>query len=407
MKKTITHPSTFRRLLVLVISLALLLAGCTSGPTNVSLPSGGGKTALGPIKIGAAGPFSGQLSKIGLDSLNAIRMAVDEVNEAGGIGGRKIEVVVGDDGADPARALTVAERFAADPDLVGVIGPMNSDAVNAALPVYERNGLVIISQSATNPKLTEQGYNVMHRVCPRDDDQGPAAATFIAETLQAKKVYILDDKGIYGQGLADQVEKKLKELGVIQIQRGQISPDDRDFAAILLRIRQFDPDLLFLALPNPAQAANLVRQARSSGLKFQVMGGDGLKEKDQLIKAAGGAAEGMYVTSIGPSLQLIPEARDFVKKFEGKYGAMSIFSGQSYEATRLLLEAIKKAVKPDGKVSRADVLAAVHQTRDYRGILGFPVGFTANGDLLGGTIYVLQVKGDDFVQVKTVQSGRR
>ncbi|MCL4426362.1 MAG: branched-chain amino acid ABC transporter substrate-binding protein, partial [Firmicutes bacterium] len=399
MKKSFIQASVINLSLVVLLVLGSLLSGCSGGQSSPGKESGAVKATLSTIKIGAAGPFSGQLSKIGLDSLNAIKMAVDEVNQAGGIGGRQVEVVVGDDGADPARALTVAEKFAADPALVGVIGPMNSDAVNAALPVYERNGLVVISQSATNPKLTQQGYKVMHRICPRDDDQGPAAALFIAQDLKAQRVYILDDKGIYGQGLADQVEKKLKELGMSQVQRGQVSPDDRDFAAILLRIRQANPDLLFLALPNPAQAANLVRQARSAGLKFQVMGGDGLKEKDQLIKASGGTAEGMYVTSIGPSLELIPEAKNFVKAFEGKYGAMSIFSGQSYEATRVLLDAIKKSIQAGGKVSRADVLAAVHNTRDYRGILGFPIGFTDKGDLLGGTIYVLQVKGDDFVQV--------
>lgn len=357
-------------------------------------------TELPPVKIGAAGPFTGDLSKIGLDSLNAIRMAVDEANAEGGVGGRKIEVVVGDDAGDPARAVIVADKFAMDRSVLGVVGPMNSGAVNAALPTYQRAGLVIISQSATNPSLTELGYKVMHRICPRDDAQGPAAARFIAEELGAKNVYIIDDKGAYGQGLADQVAPALEKAGV-RVTRGQITPEDRDFSPILTKVKAAAPDLLYLALPNPAQAAALIKQAVGLGLRTKLMGGDGLKERDQLIAGAGGAAEGMYVTAIGRDIKDVPEAQGFIKKFESKYGAMSIFSGQSYEATKILIQAMRKAAgnNPAG-LTRAAVLEAVHNTRGYRGILGFPVSFNAKGDVVGASIYVFQVKGGDFVQVK-------
>ncbi|MDI7245936.1 MAG: branched-chain amino acid ABC transporter substrate-binding protein [Bacillota bacterium] len=355
---------------------------------------------LPPVKIGAAGPFTGDLSKIGLDSLNAIRMAVDEANAEGGVGGRKIEVVIGDDAGDPSRAVIVADKFSMDGSVLGVVGPMNSGAVNAALPTYQRAGLVLISQSATNPSLTELGYKVMHRICPRDDAQGPAAARFIVEQLGAKNVYVIDDKGAYGQGLADQVAAALEKAGV-KVTRGQITPEDRDFSPILTRVKSAAPDLLYLGLPNPAQAAALIKQAVGLGLHPKLMGGDGLKEKDQLIAGAGGAAEGMYVTAIGRDIKDVPEAQGFIKKFESKYDAMSIFSGQSYEATKILIEAMRKAAgnNPAG-LTRAAVLEAVHNTRGYRGILGFPVSFNAKGDVVGASIYVFQVKGGDFVQVK-------
>lgn len=357
-------------------------------------------TELPPVKIGAAGPFTGDLSKIGLDSLNAIRMAVDEANAEGGVGGRKIEIVVGDDAGDPARAVIVADKFAMDRSVLGVVGPMNSGAVNAALPTYQRAGLVLISQSATNPSLTELGYKVMHRICPRDDAQGPAAARFIVEELGVKNVYIIDDKGAYGQGLADQVAAALEKAGV-RVTRGQITPEDRDFSPILTKVKAAAPDLLYLALPNPAQAAALIKQAVGLGLRTKLMGGDGLKERDQLIAGAGGAAEGMYVTAIGRDIKDVPEAQGFIKKFESKYGAMSIFSGQSYEATKILIQAMRKAAgnNPAG-LTRAAVLEAVHNTQGYRGILGFPVSFNTKGDVVGASIYVFQVKGGDFVQVK-------
>ncbi|MCR4403301.1 MAG: branched-chain amino acid ABC transporter substrate-binding protein [Firmicutes bacterium] len=375
------------------IAALVTLAVCAlSGPAfGKDLPS---------VKIGAAGPFTGDLSKIGLDSLNAIRMAVDEANAEGGVAGRKIEIVVGDDAGDPARAVTVADKFAMDRSVLGVIGPMNSGAVNAALPTYQRAGLVIISQSATNPSLTERGYSVMHRICPRDDAQGPAAARFIAEELGAKTVYVIDDKGAYGQGLGDQVAAALEKAGV-KVGRGQITPEDRDFSPILTKVKAAAPDLLYLALPNPAQAAALIKQAVGLGLRPKLMGGDGLKERDQLIAGAGGAAEGMYVTAIGRDIKDVPEAQKFIKAFEGKYGAMSIFSGQSYEATKLLIDAMRKAAGSDPlALTRASVLQAVHRTQGYRGILGFPISFDSKGDVLGASIYVFQVKGGDFVQVK-------
>jgi branched-chain amino acid transport system substrate-binding protein len=355
---------------------------------------------LPPVKIGAAGPFTGDLSKIGLDALNAIQMAVEEANAEGGIKGRKIEVAIGDDMGDPSKGVLVAEKFAMDKNVLGVVGPMNSATVSAALPAYDRAGLVIISQSATNPDLSERGYRVMHRICPRDDAQGPAAARFIAEEVKAKNVYIIDDKGTYGQGLADQVAAALGPLGV-KVTRGQITLEDRDFSPILTRVKATQPDLIYLGLSNPAQAAGLMKQAIGLGLSARFMGGDCMKEKDQLVAGAGGAAEGMYVTAIGKDIAEVPAAREFIKKFEGKYGAMSVFSGQSYEATKILIEALRVAAGDDpAGLTKAKALDAVHSIRDYKGIMGFPIGFDEKGDVLGASIYVYQVENGDFREVK-------
>jgi branched-chain amino acid transport system substrate-binding protein len=358
----------------------------------------------GPVKIGAAGPFTGDLSKIGLDSLNAIQMAVDEFNEAGGLDGRKVEVVVGDDGGDPAKGNLVADKFISDPNVVGVVGPMNSSVVNAALGAYDKAGLVLISQSATTSDLTDRGFAVMHRICPRDDSQGLAAATFIANELGVRRVYLLDDKSTYGQGLAEEVAKDLEALGVTETKRDQVSDKDKDFSSLITLLKTFDPDLVYMAFANPAQAANLARQMRSAGLEPKLMGGDGCREKDQLIGGGGPAVQGMYVTAIGRDIKEVPEANAFVQKFESKYQGLSIFSGQSYEATKVLLAAIKDAAK-SGKVDRPGVLKAVHATSGYKGILGFPMGFDEKGDVVGGEIIVLTVQGGDFAPVKEYKTG--
>jgi branched-chain amino acid transport system substrate-binding protein len=383
-----------KRILVLVAAVSAVLvfsAAACSRPES-------------PIKIGAAGPFTGDLSKIGLDSLNALKMAVDEFNEAGGVNGRTVAVVVGDDGGDPAKGNVVADKFISDPAVLGVIGPMNSSVVSAALQAYEKAGLVLISQSATTSDLTDRGFKVMHRICPRDDAQGRAAATFIFRELQAQKVYILDDKSTYGQGLADEVAKDLKAYGLTQVKRDQVSDKDKDFSSLISLIKAFRPDLVYTAFANPAQAANLAKQMASVGLAPKLMGGDGCREKDQLIGGGGPAVQGMYVTALGRDVKEVPEAKAFVEKFESRYKGMSIFSGQTYEATKILLAAIKEAART-GQLNRQGVLKAVHATKDYKGTLGFPVSFDDKGDVLGSEVFVLTVKGDDFASVKKYSTG--
>lgn len=348
----------------------------------------------GTVKIAAQGPFTGEVAKIGLDALNAVRLAVEDFNARGGP--VKVELVVADDEASPARSLSVGERLVADRSVMGVIGPMTSGTTAAVLPVFEKASLAVVSQSATNPDLTEGGYRVMHRVCPRDDAQGPAAADFIHSQLGARRVYVIDDKGAYGVGLADQVSARLQQHGVTVV-RGQIAQTDRDFAAMLTQVKGHTPDLLYLAIQNPAQAAAILKQMHALGLRCQVMGGDGIGEREELIAGASGLAEGVYVTSLGPSLKSTPGGRQFAERFEAKYGPMSIFTGQSYDAAMALLEAIGRAAAA-GKVTRESVLEALKSVR-YEGVMGIPIAFGPKGDLVGSSVFILKVQGNDFVQV--------
>ena len=194
------------------------------------------------------------------------------------------------------------------------------------------------------------------------------------------------------------MEAALKKAGV-RTTRGQITMEDRDFAPILTRVRAANPDLLYLGLANPAQAAALIKQAAGLGMKLPLMGGDGLKEKDQLITGSAGLAEGMYVTSIGKDIREVPEAQEFIVKFEARYGALSVFGGQSYEAANILIDAMRRASDDPMKLTRANVMAALAATSNYQGILGFPISFDSRGDVVGARIYVYQVKDNDFVAV--------
>lgn len=372
----------------LLLSTAILSA--IGGPVALASPK------TGPIRIGAAGPYSGDLSKIGLDALNAIKFALDEVNKGGGIDGRKIELSIGDDSADPSKALLVTEKFGTDASIVGVIGPMNSACVAASLPSYQQVGLPIITPSAGNSGLGDRGMSVFHRLCSRDDAQGPVIAKFITTELKARRVYVLDDKTTYGQSLADQAFKSLDGKDLAELKRGQVSADDKDLSPILTRIKAEKPDVVFMGLSSPAQAAALVKQAPGVGLRTTFMGGTAQKERDQFIKGSSGLAEGSYVLSVGKDIHDVPAAKDFVTRFERKHGAISAFSSQAYEATNVLIDAIRRAADKGKEVTRASVQKALDATDGFKGVLGFPISFNKKGDLVGYRIYVLKVKDGDF-----------
>jgi branched-chain amino acid transport system substrate-binding protein len=391
--------------LALVFALGLVAAGCGGDDDGDTETTAAGGESSAPaeqveVKIGAAGPFTGQLAKIGTDALQSIKMAVEDFNASGAMPGVTVSVVEGDDAADPAKATAVAEKYASDDAVVGVVGPMTSSAVKAALPILDEAGIPMVTQSATNDELSDMGVTVFHRICPKDGIQGPSIAQFLVDDLKVKKVYIIDDKGTYSQGLADQVEKALKDNGVTT-ERAQITPEDKDFSAVLTKVKTFAPDMLFTPIPSPAQAAAIAKQAKSMGINVPQGGGDGVKDPTEFIANAGGATEGAYLTSLGPMAETVPAAQDFLTKYVAKYKETSLFTAQSYEATMVLLDAVKKAGVKDGKVDRAAVNDALGQA-DYTGIMGFPISFTPEGDLAEGGIYIVQVKGDEFVPVKPI-----
>lgn len=391
--------------------VGLVLAACGGGTTTTT-GAGSGTTGVGTestapaqaitVKIGAAGPFTGDIAKIGTDALQAITMAVDDFNASGAMPGVTFTVAIGDDGNDPAKAATVAEKFSSDEAVIGVVGPMTSSAVQAALPIFEEGTLPEVTQSATNDKLSEGGFTIFHRICPKDGIQGPSIAKFMIEDLKIKSIFMIDDKTTYGQGLADSIEKALKAGGVTDVKRVQIAPSDKDFSAILTQAKSMNPSLMFFAIPSPAQAAAIAKQMNSMGFKVKLMGGDGMKDATELIKNAGGATEGMYATSLGPMPETVPAAKSFLDKYVAKYKDTSLFTAQSYEATNVLLDAIKTVGVVDGKIDRKAVNDQLSKTNSTTGILGFPISFSPNGDLAAGGIYIIQVKGDAFTPVKAI-----
>ena len=397
--------------LAVVLAVGLVAVGCGSSTTTTTgaaattttgaaATTTTGAAAAVTLKIGGAGPFTGNLSKIGLDALQSIQFAVADFNASGAMPGVTFTVEVGDDAGDPATAATVAQKFVGDKSIVGVVGPMTSAGVLSALPILSDANLAMITQSASNDALATSGYAVFHRICPADSVQGPSIAKFMTQDLSVKKAFIIDDKSTYGKGLADQVETALKTDGAT-VERAEISADDKDFSSVLTKVKAAGVDILFTALPAPGQAAAIAKQMKSMGFQVQLMGGDGENDPTEFIANAGGATEGAYATSFGPLATAVPTAQDFFKRYIAKYKVTSAFTAQSYEATMVLLNAIKSVGVTNGTIDRKAVNDALGKI-NYTGILGFPIAFTPQGNLLGAGSFIIQVKGSDFVQIKGI-----
>ena len=260
------------------------------------------------VKIGHAGPLTGGIAHLGKDDENGVHLAVDEATAKKiKIGGKtvKFEMMSEDDQADPKMGPTIAQKFV-DAKVAGVVGHLNSGVTIPASAVYNQAGLPVISGSATNPKLTEQGFKVVFRTVGRDDQQGPAIAAYMANELKAKKVAIADDATAYGEGLANEVEKTLKAAGVQVVAREKTNDKATDFKAILTKMKGKSPDAIFYGGMD-ATGGPMIKQARELGIKATFAFGDGACTSE-MTKLGGAASEGMYCSQAGIPTQMASKA---------------------------------------------------------------------------------------------------
>jgi branched-chain amino acid transport system substrate-binding protein len=358
------------------------------------------------IRIGDAGAFTGDAAAPCMEIYNSAQVAIDEWNAKGGIKGMKIEHPMGDDAMDPAQAVNVAQKFCADSSILGVIGPPMSHTAQATLKIYSGCDLVNITTAASKPDLTEQGFKNFFRVNARNDAHGWNCALFITRNLKAKKIAVLNEKVAYCENIAAETIKGLKKLGMkdADIMQDTIVAGAKDFSPVLTKVKAFNPDILFFVATTAPDQAIGVRQAKELGIKAKFFGTEGARDKKDFIQASEGAAEGAYVYHFAPDVFAIPEAKNYISKFEAKYGSISGFGPPAYEAANILLTAIDKAAKAN-KLNRKEVLANVAKTKNFKGILGFPVTFDKKGDLEGGATYFFQVVGKDFKQL-AVMTGK-
>lgn len=323
------------------------------------------------LTIAIAGPMSGPEAKMGTDFRNAVTLAVEEWNQQGGVLGKKITVLIGDDQSDPKQAVSVANKFVTQ-GVVAVIGHFNSSCSIPASDIYNRADIPMITPASTNPQLTERGYKNVFRICGRDDQQGTVGAEFIKKKLGLKRIAIIHDRTTYGQGLAEEVKKSLEGYGQI-VYYGGITKGDQDFKPVLTAVKEKRPDIIYFGGIYP-EAGLIVKQAREIGIKASFMSGDGTIDP-KFIEIAGTAAEGTYLT-FGQDPEKLPTAKDFLKKYRERFGDPGPYSIYAYDATNVLLTAIKEAGSTDGKA----ISRKLHEL-EFKGALG-DIKFDQKGDVV-------------------------
>src|SRR5438105_2420282 len=387
-------------LAVSLLAIALALAGCSKeAPKSEKSAGGGAASGASEVKIGHVGPLTGGIAHLGKDNENGARLAVEEANAAGiKIGGKdvKFTLVAEDDQADPKVGTTVAQKLV-DAKVAGVVGHLNSGTSIPASPIYNQAGIPVISGSATNPKLTEQGFKNQFRVVGRDDQQGPAIASYLATEKKPKLVAVIDDATAYGEGIANEVEKTLKAANIKVLPREKGTDKTTDWKAVLTKLRGRNPDAVFYGGMD-ATGGPLMKQGRELGMNAVFSFGDGACT-DKMKELAGDAAEGLLCSQAG----IPPQAasKKFLDAYKKKFNSDPLlYAPFTYDAANLLIEAMKKA----NSVEPAKYLPEL-QRISFTGATG-PISFDEKGDRKDAEITIFTMKGGKIEPVAVVKSGK-
>jgi branched-chain amino acid transport system substrate-binding protein len=350
------------------------------------------------VRVAVAVPLTGDIATLGQGIRRATRLAVEEATAAGRFPDFKLTVVEFDDRADPKEAVTVANRIVADPSVVAVVGHFNSGCSIPASAVYAQAHVPMVSPAASNPELTRQQLSEkwrwprsIFRVNTTDDVQGAAGANFVKDQLNIdKNVCVIHDKTAYGQGIAEEFKKRFEEKGGQLTSFDGIQVGDKDFKALLTRVKSLNPQVLYFGgIFN--EGGLIVRQAREVGLKAVFVASEANYDPE-FLRIAGPAAEGAVVSFLGKPPELLDSAKRFVEAYKHRYPTdeLKAYDHYAYEITGMLMEALEK-VGPD-----RDKITAHLQGINYEGVLG-TTSFDEKGDTLNKIITLFIVKNGQFV----------
>jgi branched-chain amino acid transport system substrate-binding protein len=351
------------------------------------------------IAIGSVAPLTGGIAHLGKDNENGARLAIEEANAAKIKIGSKdaaFELISFDDQADPKVGTTVAQKLV-DAKVAGVVGHLNSGTSIPASPIYNQAGIPVISGSATNPKLTEQGFKTQFRLVGRDDQQGPAIASYLAATTKPKIAAVIDDATAYGEGIANEVEKTLKAAGVNVLPREKGTDKTTDWKAILTKVKGRSPDAVFYGGMD-ATGGPLLKQGRELGIKAVFSFGDGACT-DKMKELAGDAAEGLLCSQAGIPAQAA--SKKFLDAYKKRFNIDPIlYSPFTYDATNMLIEAMKKADSADP----AKYLPVL-QKLEFSGATG-KISFDAKGDRADAEMTIFTMKGGKIEPIAIIKGGK-
>ena len=348
------------------------------------------------MKIGAAAPLTGPQAHIGKDNENGTHMAIEDANTRGIIiGGRKVhfELISEDDQADPKTATIVAQNLA-DAKVNGVIDHLNSGTSIPASRIYNDNGIPQISPSATAVSYTAQGHMTTFRVMSNDGQQGTALGEFAANTLNAKKIAVIDDRSAYGQGLADEFIKSVQANCAQIVAREYTTDKAVDFTAVLTSIKSKHPDLLFFGGMDP-QGVPMAKQLKALNLNVKFMMGNG-GYTPKLLDLAGDAADGVYASLPGVPLKQMPGGKDFSQRYKEKYNQpIQLYAPYCYDAVNVMLAAMQKADSADPAKYLLELAMITHN-----GVTA-NIAFEEKGDIKDGAVTLYQVQRGKWQPLQT------
>jgi branched-chain amino acid transport system substrate-binding protein len=347
-------------------------------------------TAAAQIKMGVAGPITGGSAAFGAQLKNGTEQAVEDINAAGGILKQKIALQIGDDRADPKEGVSIANKFVGD-GVKFVIGHFNSGVTIPSSEVYQENGMLMISPSATNPTVTDRMLWDVFRTCGRDDQQGGIAGGIIAARFKGKKIAFVHDKTTYGQGLAEETRKALNAKGMKEVMFEGVNKDDKDFTALVSKLKAVGPDLVYWGGLHDTGGL-ILRQMREQGLKVPLMGGDGITDDEFAAIAGPENAEGTLMT-FNPDPRLNPKAKAIVEVFRKKRG----FEPQAYTLySYAAVQIIKIAAEQTKTLDPKKIAELMHSGKAFDTVLG-DISFDKKGDLAGAGYIINGKKKDRYV----------
>jgi branched-chain amino acid transport system substrate-binding protein len=403
---------TRRRTIVTAAILVGALGLTACGTNREEEPGAGGAagacdTSKGTLIIGMIAPLSGSLSALGLGMRNSAQLAIDQANEACTVAGYELAFQPEDDQGTPQVAGQAATLLSSDPNVVGVIGTLNSSTSQTVQPILHERTIPQISPANTGPALTmgenfatapQRPFDHYFRTSTTDLVQGPFGANYLVQTVGKQRIAVIDDGKTYGVNLAEQFTQKAEKQGAQIVARERVGERDTDFSGVITAIRGQNPDAVYYGGEYPV-AGPLSAQLAAAGLNIPLMGGDGIVDAQF---AALGGRQGDLATSVGAPAESLPSAKQFIDDYAaaGYTEPFSAYGALTYDATNVLIQALASALA-EGDYSeerRADIVAAV-QTTDMEGASG-PVSFDQFGDTTNKVLTVYTVEGDNFVPVE-------
>ena len=342
--------------------------------TGVALAAGlafSGAASADDLKIGVAGPITGPNAAFGAQLVNGTQQAVDDINKAGGILGQKLVLEQGDDVSDPKQGVSVANKFVGD-GVKFVIGHFNSGVTIPASDVYSENGILFVTPSATNPKVTDRGLWDAFRTCGRDDQQGLVWAEYARDHLKGKKIAIVHDKTTYGKGLADAARDNMHKFGVNEVLYEGVNTGEKDYSAIVSKIKESGADYLMWGGLH-TEGGLILRQMRDQGMNTVMISGDGITD-NEFASIGGPGVEGTLMT-FGPDPRNNPDAKDVVAEFKAKNFDPEAYTLYSYAGLQIIKEAAEKAKSLDPK----KVAEVMHSGIPFHTVIG-DIAYDTKGD---------------------------